>query len=366
MTTPSCPPRSSLPSLPFRPDSPWLAPLAGWSDLPFRLLCREHGAAVCCTEMISAKGLVYGGRNTDDLLLTTPQDSSDTNPLVAQVFGAESYFMGEAVRRLKDRGFVWFDVNMGCSVHKVAKTGSGSAMLRDVSNALVVAKAVIDAAGPGQAGFKFRLGWQERADRSDDVYLDLAQELQALGAGWLTLHPRYASQKFSGVPRFSALKELVQAVSIPVIASGDLFQAEDGLRVLAETGVATVMYARGALADPAIFDRHKKLLHHKTNPAHLSTQHIDIACSPEDSSSLFQRTDTPEERQALVALIRRHAELAQLYSNRTALLKMRTFVPRYVKHLAGSKSLRQKLITCTDWGTLDAILAEIPAYRTTS
>ena len=85
----------------FRADAPWLAPLAGWSDLAFRLLCREQGAAVCCTEMISAKGLVYGGRNTEDLLTTGPEDA----PLVAQVFGAEPYFMGEAVRRLR----VWID-----------------------------------------------------------------------------------------------------------------------------------------------------------------------------------------------------------------------------------------------------------------
>lgn len=110
----------------FRADAPWLAPLAGWSDLAFRLLCREQGAAVCCTEMISAKGLVYGGRNTEDLLTTGPEDA----PLVAQVFGAEPYFMGEAVRRLRDRGFAWFDVNMGCSVHKVGKTGSGAALDR--------------------------------------------------------------------------------------------------------------------------------------------------------------------------------------------------------------------------------------------
>lgn len=360
---------TTCPTLPFKPDTPWLAPLAGWSDLPFRLLCREHGAAVCCTEMISAKGLVYGGRNTEDLLLTMADDSSEENPLVAQVFGAEAYFMGEAVRMLMDRGFTWFDVNMGCSVHKVAKTGSGSAMLRDIPNALEVAKAVIEAAGPGRVGFKFRLGWQERADRADDIYIKLAQELEVLGAGWLTLHPRYASQKFSGVPRFSALRELVQAVSLPVIASGDLFRAEDGVRVLAETGVATVMYARGALADPVIFDRHKDLLAqhglNATTATTAATAHESLVVS-EDDTPAAARPDTPTEREALVALIRRHAELAQRYANRTALLKMRTFVPRYVKHLAGAKALRQKLITCTDWNTLDSILDEIPAYRKSS
>ncbi len=98
--------------LPINPHSPWLAPLAGWSDLPFRLLCREQGAVVCCTEMVSAKGLVYGGRNTEELLATRPDDS----PLVVQIFGAEAPFMEKAVHILREREFAWFDVNMGCSV----------------------------------------------------------------------------------------------------------------------------------------------------------------------------------------------------------------------------------------------------------
>lgn len=247
---------SAAANLPIGPDAPWLAPLAGWSDLAFRLLCREQGAAVCCTEMISAKGLIYGGRATGELLATTPEDA----PLVVQVFGADPFFMGEAVRRLRDRGFEWFDVNMGCSVHKVSKTGSGAALLRDPAEALAVAEAVIAAAGPGRAGFKIRLGWEEKPDGAGDVYRQLARALADRGAGWITLHPRYARQKFGGAPRYEALSELVRAVPVPVIASGDLFRAEDGIRVLKETGAAGVMYARGALADPAIFARHRKLL----------------------------------------------------------------------------------------------------------
>ncbi|MBP3730190.1 MAG: tRNA-dihydrouridine synthase family protein, partial [Mailhella sp.] len=151
--------------LPIDPDSPWLAPLAGWSDLPFRLLCREQGAAVCCTEMVSAKGLVYGGRNTEQLLATAAGEECGNagcpsdEPLVVQIFGAEPEFMEQAVYILKDKGFEWFDVNMGCSVPKVTKTGAGAAMLRDVTGALRVARAVIGAAGAGRAGFKLRLGW---------------------------------------------------------------------------------------------------------------------------------------------------------------------------------------------------------------
>ncbi len=136
---------------------PWLAPLAGWSDLPFRLLCREHGADVACTEMVSAKGLVYNGKNTCDLLRTQAKDS----PLIVQVFGAEHDFMQKAVQILKEDGFCFFDVNVGCSVPKVAKTGAGAAMLKDLPNLYKVAESVISEVHKDKGrkiGFKIQIG----------------------------------------------------------------------------------------------------------------------------------------------------------------------------------------------------------------
>lgn len=311
--------------LPVNPDSPWLAPLAGWSDLPFRLLCREQGAAVCCTEMVSAKGLVYGGRNTEELLATRPDDS----PLVVQIFGSEAPFMEKAVHLLHERGFEWFDVNMGCSVPKVNKTGSGSALLRTPEQAIEVAKAVIRAADSGRVGFKLRLDWDKTPGRRP-VCHELALRLADLGAGWITLHPRYARQGFSGEADCSALAEMAAALPVPLIASGDLFRAEDGVRVLREYGVSSVMYARGAMSDPAIFARHHALLAGRPSP--------------------------PASREELAALIRRHAELGRKLTPRTALLKMRTFVPRYLKHLDGARDLRRRLIQCTDWAGFDDII----------
>ncbi|MBQ3892794.1 MAG: tRNA-dihydrouridine synthase family protein [Mailhella sp.] len=312
--------------LPVSPDAPWLAPLAGWSDLPFRLLCREQGAAACCTEMVSAKGLVYGGKNTEDLLQTADGDQ----PLVVQVFGAEPEFMQKAVRILKDRGFAWFDVNMGCSVPKVTKTGAGAALLRDVPGALRVAKAVIGEAGAGHCGFKLRLGW----DAGSEVFLELSRGLERLGAGWVTLHPRHAKEGFSGVPRLSAIAETVRALSIPVIASGDLFTAEDGIRVLRATGCAAVMYARGALRDPGIFAWHRALLCGRT-------------ADDEGSGS---------ERAGLVRLMRRHICLARRYAPQSAFLKMRTFLPRYAKGSEGAKMLRREIIACGGWDSMEAVI----------
>ena len=345
--------------LPIRPDTPWLAPLAGWSDLPFRLLCREQGAAVCCTEMVSAKGLVYGGRNTEELLATTLSGGEYVGellvqdaPLVVQIFGADESFMQQAVDILMQRGFRWFDINMGCSVPKVTKTGAGAAMLRDVPNALRVAEAVLREAGPGHVGFKLRLGW----DSHHEVYHELAAGLAERGAGWITLHPRTAVQGFSGTPRYGALAELAGELPVPILASGDLFTASDGVRILRETGVASVMYARGALRDPSIFSRHRLLwsegaaLEPHAAPNYKEGEVIPAqrACEVLD--------DIPAETEVLEGIIRRHALLARRYSPQRALLKMRTVVPRYVRSVDGARSLRQALVSCSSWDELERIL----------
>ena len=311
-------------SLPFDREHPWLAPLAGYSDLPFRLLCRQYGAAVCVTEMVSAKGLVYRSPGTGELLQSLPEDQ----PLVVQLFGAEASFLQRAVEMLRDVGYGWFDLNMGCSVAKVLKQGAGAAMLGDVPNALEVARAMLQAAGPGRVGFKIRLG----LDSQRHVWRDLSLRLQDLGAGWITLHPRTARQGFGGEAAHEVLAELKQALDIPLIASGDLFSARDGLRVLEQTGVDTVMYARGAMHGPAIFDDHLRL------------------CRGEEPQ--------PPSPAALRAMVLRHMELAQeLCPGRAALWKMRSVVPRYVRSLPGVKALRLELCRCTSW------VCGLPKYR---
>lgn len=324
-------------ALPIGPEFPWLAPLAGFTDLPFRLLCREQGAAAACTEMISAKGLVFGARQghkgnqaTRELLATCVEDT----PLVVQLFGAEPEFLAESIRILREWGFRWFDLNMGCSVPKVTKTGSGAAMLKDVRGALAVAKAMLAEAGAGRVGFKMRLGW----DADNVVYEELGRALEGLGAGWLSLHPRYARQGFSGQAAFSPLETLSRAVSIPVLASGDLFSAQDALDRLS-TGVRGVMFARGALHNPAIFRQYKAGLAGRLMPEVLPAGELQ-------------------------ALILRHMALARDltpgkpgrkgYS--PALLKMRTVVPRYVRHLPGIRHLRQALTRCESWDDLTILL----------
>ncbi len=324
------------------PKHPWLAPLAGYSNLPFRLICRQFGATVACTEMLSAKGIYYSlqqskqpdlktitagaGKATWALLASTPEDG----PLVIQLFGNEPEIIQvamQAILALFCGREIYFDLNMGCSVPKVVKTGCGAAMLRDLPNSLKVAKTMLDVAGPGKVGFKLRLGWAS----GENVFLNFARELERLGAGWVTLHPRYARQGYSGTAHWPAIAELKQNLTIPVVASGDLLTPQAGLDCINQTGADSVMFARGALNNPLIFN-----------------EYIDL---------LQGREITPKTPQQLVGLIQNHINLARKFcDNRHALSQMRGFIPRYVHNFQGGRVLRQNLTSCQNWAELDIIL----------
>jgi tRNA-dihydrouridine synthase B len=313
-------------SLPMGPDQPWLAPLAGFSDLPFRLLCREQGCRVACTEMISAKGMLYNNAATNRLLATHPTDT----PLVVQVYGPDPECIGRAMDLLLEQGFSWFDLNAGCSVRKVTKTGSGAALLREPDMLLAIAREMGRRAGPGRFGVKLRLGWRPE----EAVLPDLGGRLEDAGAGWLTLHPRWASQGFAGRADWDWLARLRLGVALPVLASGDLFTAEDACRCLRQTRVRGVMFARGALWDPAIFH------------TFMAMQGTGGAVAPEPAHG--------------IGLVRRHMHLARTHlDDQRALLAMRTIAPRYLRRFPGAKALRTQLTTLSSWAELARILDQL-------
>lgn len=321
---------SSHPTLPIGPDKPWLAPLAGYSDLPFRMLCRQYGAACCETEMVSVKGLLYGGQGSTRLLATLPQDS----PVVLQLFGSEPDIFERVMPGLLRRGFTHFDLNCGCSVRKVTKSGSGSALMAKPGVLADIVRVMVAAAGPGNVGVKLRLG----QDADTHNYIELGRRLAELGAGWLTLHPRTARQLFGGQAGWEHIAELVRAVPVPVIASGDLFTAEDAARCLKETGCAGVMFARGALMDPMIFDRLRDIL--------------------------AGRQPQPRSAQALAGAAVAHIALAReldgpAHQTGGAFRALRAFLPRYAKGFSGIRALRQRLLACQDWDELLAQAATI-------
>jgi tRNA-dihydrouridine synthase B len=313
-------------TLPFAPDAPWLAPLAGYSDLPFRTLCRTYGAACTVTEMVSVKGLVYGGFGTERLLFTTPQDS----PLVVQLFGAEPEIFERAMPLLLERGFTHFDLNAGCSVRKVNKSGSGSALMSRPALLLKIAETMVRAAGPGKVGVKMRLGFTP----DEENYLEVGRELEDLGVGWLTLHPRTAKQLFGGTARWESIGELSRAVGIPVLASGDLFTAEAAASCLSVSGCAGVMFARGALTDPMIFQRLKDIL--------------------------AGRESAPRTAESLAEAALTHIRLCrELDPTPRAFRALRAFLPRYAKGFSGIRALRQALLTCHNWEELTAMAGSI-------
>lgn len=305
--------------LPFAPEAPWLAPLAGYSDLPFRALCRKYGAACAETEMVSAKGLVFGGYGSERLLATAEDDA----PVVVQLFGAEPEIFERAMPVVLSRGFTRFDLNCGCSVRKVNKSGSGSALLARPELLYRVAAAMIAAAGPGNVGFKLRLGFAN----GDENFLEVGRRLADMGAGWLTLHPRTGKQLFSGRARWAAIGELARAVPIPVLASGDLFFAEDAARCLTETGCAGVMFARGALTDPMIFRRLRDIL--------------------------AGRPAVPRTAEGLAEAALTHIDLCrELDGTPRGFKAIRSFLPRYAKGFSGIRALRQSLLECHSWDEL--------------
>lgn len=312
----------------IHPDRPWLAPLAGFSDLAFRLLCREQGAAAACTEMVSAKGLMFDNESTRRLLATHPAD----HPLVVQLYGSDTESFDRAMEVLLRKGFCHFDLNAGCSVPKVTKTGSGAALLKTPELLLAIAQRMVKAAGRGAVGVKLRLGWRPE----EEIVPELGCKLQDLGVGWLTLHPRWAVQGFSGHAHWDRLRALRQQVDIPVIASGDLFSAEDARRCVERTGVQGVMFARGALWDPAIFGKYLTL-RGLLRPQSMGPGYcLEVA--------------------------RRHMLLSREHlSDRRALLSMRTIVPRYLRNFPGAKEVRQRLTTLESWAELEDVLDALAA-----
>lgn len=313
-------------TLDIRPEKPWLAPLAGYSDLPFRMLCRSFGAAVTTTEMVSAKGLCYFNRGTTSLLQTHPDD----NPLILQLFGADVSAYESAMEKTLEMGFRFFDLNAGCPVRKVAKSGAGSRLLEDPDQLYRIVEVMVRKAGPGRVGVKTRLGWE----KGEDVFLEVGRRLEDMGVAWLTLHPRYGKQLFSGSADWSRLAELKQAVSIPVVGSGDIFTAEDGARCLRETGIDAVMFARGAMFDPSIFDHFLALLRGETPPA--------------------------RDGARLAAIVRQHIRLTrQLDPTERAFRKLRSFIPRYAKGLRDIRLLRSELAACQTWEELELAAVRI-------
>jgi tRNA-dihydrouridine synthase B len=223
-----------------------LAPLAGITNLPFRLMAKEAGCGLVCSEMVSSHGLVYKSGKTEQLLNSVPAEK----PLSAQIFGAQPDIMAEAAAIVEGMGVDIIDINFGCAVRKVVRTGSGVALMNTPEKAETLLKAVRKAVRIPLT-IKIRTGWNPSGEQA----FNIAQIAEGCGVDAVAVHPRTAGQLFSGRADWSIIAAVKKKVSIPVIGNGDIFSAQDAVNMLAETGCDGIMIGRKAMGNPDIFSQ---------------------------------------------------------------------------------------------------------------
>jgi tRNA-dihydrouridine synthase B len=228
----------------FLDNSTILAPLAGMTNLPFRLLAKEAGCGLVCSEMISANGLVRKSKKTLQLLDTTPEEK----PLSVQIVGADPSIMAEAAKIVEFSGASLLDINFGCSVKKVVKTGAGVVLMKEPDRAESLLKAVRKSVSI-PVTIKIRTGW----DKSGTHAFRIAEIAEVCGVDAIVVHPRTAVQGFRGKADWSIITSVKKIVSIPVIGNGDIMTPDDAVRMQNETGCDAVMIGRAAIGNPWIF-----------------------------------------------------------------------------------------------------------------
>ena len=290
-----------------------LAPMAGVTDSVFRGLCAEHGCDFTYTEMVSAKGLFYGGKKTRALLSVDPAE----RPCAVQLFGSEPEIVADMIKMIADEyadDICLIDINMGCPMPKITGNGEGSALMRDIPRAAAVMEAAVKAS-PLPVSCKFRKGW----DGEHVNAVEFARAMEQSGASLLTVHGRTREQLYHGPADWDIIGEVVSAVRVPVLGNGDVFSGSAAKQLIDKTGCAGVMVARGAEGNPFIFEEIRAALEGRPY-------------------------DPPSERERMTEAIR-HAEEFLKEKDPKLFPELRKHLSWYTKGMRGALEFRREVNT---------------------
>lgn len=302
-----------------------LAPMAGVTDLPYRVLCREQGCGLVCMEMVSAKAVLYNNRNTKELLQVDERE----RPVSLQLFGSDPHILSDIAARLEEGPYDIFDINMGCPVPKIVKNGEGSALMKDPALVEEILSAMVKAVKK-PVTVKIRKGF----DDSSVNAVEIAKIAEACGVAAVAVHGRTREQFYSGKADWDIIRRVKEAVRIPVIGNGDVFTAEDAKRLVDTTGCDGIMVARGAKGNPWIFRE--------------ITEYLDTGRKPERPSV-----------EELKEMILRHGRMMLKFKGELAgMREMRKHVSWYTAGYPNSAALRNDINMVSSMEELEALIKE--------
>ncbi len=303
----------------------FLAPMAGITDLPFRLICREFGADLVISEMVSAKGIEYRDKKTNLLLMTHEQES----PLIVQLFGCEPDILARAAVYVQEQGAKAIDLNMGCPTPKIVTNGDGAALGRNLEQSKKVLRAMVrEMSVP--LSVKFRSGWDETSKNC----VALAQLAESEGVSAVTLHGRTREQFYTGKANWDDITAVKQAVSIPVIGNGDIFRPEDAILMKEQTGCDSVMIGRGAQGNPFIFRQLKEYC----------------------ETGTYKPVTNQEKKETM---LRHLSLLVQYKGEHLGILESRKHIAWYFKGIPHSSAAKNKAFSASTFAQMQEIVSEI-------